>query len=146
MPEEEKEEVKQAAINFTSILAGLFGDSLDRKTLWERIGNGIVVCCSKCGGDWEAFVNQMLQYIKADGMRVASSKSFADIIETLAEKPKAWREAWLRVLETKHFLIIVKARALWNATKDAKAKDREELAKERQELETFVDDIPGEVK
>lgn len=139
MPEEVKEEVKTMAVNFISILASLFSDDLDRKTLWERIGNGIVVCSAKCGGDWEAFVNQMLQYIKADGMKVAASKSFGGVLEELTGKTKPWREAWLRVLESKHYLIIVKARALWNAQKATKAKEREVIEQENDE---FVDDIP----
>jgi hypothetical protein len=137
-----KDEIKAEAINFVSILASLFGDSLDRKTLWERIGNGIVVCCAKCGGDWETFINQILEYIKADGMRVAASKFLAKVIEFLVGKSKSWREAWLRVLETKHFLIIVKARALWNSRK-AEPKEYETIELDGED--GFTDDIPGEV-
>ena len=141
IPEQDREGVKEIAVRFVSILASLFGDSLDRKTLWERIGNGIVVCCAKCGGDWETFVNQILEYIKADGGRVASSKNLEAIIKELLEKPQSYREAWLRVLEAKHFLIIVKARALWNSQKGA--------PKEHEVIESiapdgFVNELPGE--
>jgi hypothetical protein len=135
-----KEEVKTMAVNFTSVLASLFSDDLDRKTLWERIGNGIVVCSAKCGGDWETFINQILEYIKADGAKVASSKDFNIIFEDLTNRTQSWREAWLRVMEKKHYLIIVKARALWNSLKAEKAKASEELKKEKDEL--FEDDIP----
>lgn len=142
LPEEERDEIKNQAVKFVSILASLFGDSLDRKTLWERIGNGIIVCSAKCGGDWETFVNQILQYIKADGARVAASKALNSIVAELAEKPRTWREAWLRVMESKHFLIIVKARALYIAQRDA-AKERE--VEPIMAADGFVDDLPGEV-
>ena len=139
LPEEEREEVKQTAIRFTSILASLFGEDLDRKTLWERIGNGIVVCCAKCGGDWEAFVNEILQYIKADGGRVAASRPLEAMLSEIEGKPRAWKESFLRVLETKHFIIVVKARALWNSAKRLPAETEivEQIA-----ADGFVDEIP----
>lgn len=129
-------------VRFCSILASLFGDDLDRKTLWERIGNGIVVCSAKCGGDWEAFVNEMLQYIRAEAGRVAASKQIDAFLEDMTAKPAAFREAFLRALEAKHLLIIVKARAVWNAAK--------RIPPERETIEQvaedgFTDDVPGEV-
>ena len=121
-------------------MASLYGDDLDRKSMWERIGNGIVVCSAKCAGDWEAFVNQMLQYIKADGARVASSKGLQTVLEEIIPKTKAWKESWLRCMETRHYLIIVQARAVWNS---AKSLPKVFSADEVIAPDGFGDDIPG---
>jgi hypothetical protein len=139
LPEEDREAVKQDAVRFCSTLASLFGDDLDRKTLWERIGNGLVVCTAKCGGDWEAFVNEILQYIKADGGKVAASKPLAEFLEGFACKPRAHRDAFLRTIEAKHFVIIVKARALWQSMK--RLPEPTEVS-EQVAADGFVDEVP----
>lgn len=139
LPEEGREEIKNQAVKFCSILASLFGDDLDRKTLWERMGNGLVVCTAKCGGDWETFINEMLQYIKADAGKVAASKALALFLEEFGKQPKQNKEAFLRTIEAKHFLIIVKARALWNSMKRLPVETEVE---EHQAADGFVDDLP----
>lgn len=139
IPEENRETIKQEAVKFCSILASLFGDDLDRKTLWERIGNGLVVCTAKCGDDWETFVNQILEYIKAEPGRVAASKLLADFIDDFGKKPKTEHEAFLRMIEAKHMIIIVKGRALWNSTK----RPYEPTAiVEKPTADGFIDEIP----
>lgn len=117
MPEMELDAVKDEAINFCSTLASLFGDDLDRKTLWERIGNGIVTSVAKCGGEIEVFMNEMLDYIKADPGKVAASKNMEMHIQMFATRPKEWKDAFLKIMETRHFIIVVKARTLWNMNK-----------------------------
>lgn len=109
--------MRDEAINFCSTLAGLFGDDLDRKTLWERIGNGIVASVAKCGGEIEVFMNEMLDYIKADPGKVAASKNMEMHIQMFATRPKEWKDAFLKIMETRHFIIVVKARTLWNMNK-----------------------------
>lgn len=122
--------IKDEAVKFCSILAEVFGDDLDRKTLWERIGNGLVIASAKCGGDWELFVNEMLKYIKADPGKVASNKSMSLWIEFMITRPKEWKEQFLRICESKHMFICVKARTLWNIKKkktdDYAAVDKED--------------------
>jgi len=109
--------VKDEAIKLCLIFAEVFGESLDRKTLWERIGNGMLVCAAKCGGDWELFLDQMLEYIKADAGKVAANKSIDSWIESMECKPKEWKEQFIRACESKRMFIIVKARAIWNSNK-----------------------------
>jgi hypothetical protein len=109
--------IKDEAIRLVSILPELFGDDLDRKTLWERIGNGLVVCSQKAGGDWESFVNFLLEYIKADPGAVAANKNLEGWVGALSTKPKEWREVFLRIIEKKHMLIVLKGRNVWNINK-----------------------------
>lgn len=126
IPKMEQEVIKDETIKFVSNLAELFGDSLDRMTLWERIGNGIVVCCAKCGGDWEVFVNQILLYIKADPGKVAANKELEYFYDMMQHRPREWKDAFLQYLETRHMLVIIKARALWNEKKKGRKIEKEE--------------------
>jgi hypothetical protein len=125
----ENEIIKDEAVKFCSILAEVFGDDLDRKTLWERIGNGLVVASAKCGGDWEIFVNEMLKYIKADPGRVAANRSMSLWIEYMTVKPSEWHEQFIRICESKHMFIAVKARVIWNS-KNIKKDDFDALDKD----------------
>lgn len=130
---EEQKEIKESAINFCSILPELFGDNLDRLTLWERIGNGLVICTTKCSGDFEVFINQILSYIQADSGKVAASERFNNIISEFLSKPKIWKESFLRTIQAKHFLIIVHARAIWNSLKE----EKEEKRNKKEEIHGF---------
>lgn len=118
MTPETKEEVKDATIRFVSILASLHGDSLDRKKMWERIGNGLVAGVAKAGGDIETFVNECLKYVKADPGRVAASDALTDFIVEAEGKDSQWRRSFLRFVETRHFLVLTKGRARWGMVKD----------------------------
>lgn len=124
-PEMELEVIKNEAVKFCSILAEVFGEDLDRKTLWERIGNGLVVSSAKCGGDWELFVNEMFKYTKADPGKVAANKSLSLWIDSMIIKPKEWHEQFLRTCESKYMFICIKARILWNSKK-MKCNEKEE--------------------
>jgi len=119
--------IKEETVKFCSILAELFGDDLDRKTLWERIGHGLIVSSAKCGGDWELFVTQMLEYIKADPGRVAANKNLSHWIDSMETKPNEWHEQFIRECSAKYMFICVKARMLWNAQK-AHTTDIQEMA------------------
>lgn len=141
LPPMEQEAVKAEAVSLISVLPSLYGDSLDRKAMWERIGNGIASATAKCGGQWDRFLNDILEYIKADPGRVASSAAIGRFIETMECRPKEWHEQFLRYLETRGNIVVVKARLLWNLNK--KRVDR--LPDEIRQVEAedgFIDDVP----
>lgn len=112
--------IKEEAIKFCSTLPKLFSDDLDRKTLWERIGNGIVSAVKKCGGDYEEFVNLTLEYIKAEPGKVAACEELEHFLYSMETKPKEWRKEFLRVMEKKFNVILVYARQRWNDQKGGK--------------------------
>lgn len=112
-----KENLINEAVDFVSELPVFYSDDLDRKSLWERIGNGLLAAVQKCNGDVELFVNQVLVYIKADAAKVAASDRLANLIFTFSSRDKGWREGFLRQFQEYHYLIIVKSRMTWNSRK-----------------------------
>ena len=125
LPVTELDVIKDEAVKLCLILAELFSDDLDRKTLWERIGNGLAVCAAKCGGDWELLLEGLLEFVKADPGRVASNKKIGMWIDLMALKPQEWKDQFIRVCEAKRMLLVVKARQLWNSQK-AKGDEQQE--------------------
>lgn len=116
----EEKVIKDEAIKFCSTLPRLFSDDFDRKTLWDRIGNGVVASVKKCGGDYEEFVNLTLEYIKAEPGKVAASKELEIFLEGMNTKPAEWKDCFLSVMEKKYNIILVYARQLWNFKKEGK--------------------------
>ena len=113
----EEKIVKDEAIKLCSILPELFSDDFDRKTLWERIGNGIISASKKCGGDYELFVNLVLEYIKADPGKTAACQGLSMFLEGMEMKNEEWKKQFLFIMEKKSSIILVYARNLWNANK-----------------------------
>jgi hypothetical protein len=107
-------------VNFVSILPEVFSDDLDRKTLWERIGNSLLVSLAKAGGDIELFINFCLEFIKAESGKVAANENLSSFINIAMSRPTEWKNQFLSTIEKKHYLIVVKARARWNENRGAK--------------------------
>ena len=120
LPEMEQAAVKDMSIRFVSILASLFSDDLDRKTLWDRIGHGLITANAKSNGDYKRFVTFALEYIKAEPGKVAASAPLMHIMETMEVRPAEWKSAFLNYIETRRFLVLIKARALWQEYKDGR--------------------------
>jgi hypothetical protein len=112
--------LKIEIINFLSILPEIFSDDLDRKTLWERIGNGVKVSISKAGGNFENFINSCIEYIKADPGKVAACENLEMFLQTALSRPDEWKAQFLRIMETRYFILIVSARTQWNQKKEMK--------------------------
>jgi hypothetical protein len=110
LPDTEVTDMKEAAINLCCILADVFGEDLDRKTLWERIGNGISVCSIKCNGDWEMLLEGLLEYVKSDFDTVSRNNELESWIDSMSLRTKEWTEQFVQIINTKRMFIIVKAR------------------------------------
>lgn len=115
--------MKDETVRFVSILPELFGDDLDRKTLWERIGNGLKSAIAKSGGDFEVFINNTLEYIRAEHGKVAANEHIEMFINMALTRPKEWKEQFMRTIEKKIFMILVKARARWNESKPVRKEE-----------------------
>jgi len=118
--QEKKEEIKQEAISFVSILPELFSADLDRMSMWERIGNGLNAAVKKCGGDIEEFVNITLEFIKASSHAIASNKRLERWLMDIEQRTQDDKISLLRTVEKKCNVILVYARNEWNSVKDAK--------------------------
>jgi hypothetical protein len=109
--------IRDQVIKLCLVCAKLFGADLDRKTLWERIGNGLDVCSAKCGGDIELLINYMLEYVKADPGESAACKELSHLIVDLYGKPEAWITQFIATCAKKRMVILVKAREEWESRK-----------------------------
>ena len=112
--------VKMEAVNFCSILPELFGSDLDRLTLWNRIGSAIETSIIKANYDIEFFVNLCLEHIKAEHSRVAAHEGIKYFVESNIEKSDEWKKLFFNYLSTRYFLIIAKARTVWEEKKENK--------------------------
>jgi len=115
--EEKKEEIKEKCINFISFLPIVFSDDLDRKSLWDRISNGIYSATTKCDNDFEKFINFILEFIKADAARVASNNIFTDFLCEVSKQTDEWKIAFINYCQTKYFILVTYARQRWESMK-----------------------------
>lgn len=110
--------MKQDAIRFTSILAHLFGESLDRMTLWERIGSALSTSLAKVSDDdLDRFATLCLEHIVAEDSRVAACEPLAQLLQTWGARPREWRQSLLHYLNTHRTAAIIHARARWEMVK-----------------------------
>lgn len=145
IPLEEDNKIKQAAIQFCSLLPELFSEDFDRKTLWTRIGNGIISGIKKCGGDYEIFINLVLEFIKADPGKTAENKKLEIFLHTIIDKSTEWKTQFLRIVEKKYNIILVYAKNKWDSEKYKSKKNKnkdETLFKEEISEDGFIDEIP----
>lgn len=138
----DRSQVEAQAISLCSILAKLYGDDLDRKALWERIGNGLRACSAKAGGDWEMFLAAILDYIKAAPGAIASCAPLKLWMDDMGARPVEHHAAFLRYVELKSNILVVKGRAAWNANKGGiKFADDEPEPAKPQEPDESLDTI-----
>lgn len=116
--EEKKEEIKEECINFISFLPIVFSNDLDRKTLWDRISNGIYSATTKCDNDFEKFINYILEFIKADAAIVASNSIFTDFLCKAIKQSDEWKIAFINYCQTKYFILVTYARQRWEERKE----------------------------
>ena len=109
--------IEADATSFIAIIPEVFGDDLDRKTLWERIANGIATATAKSGGDLGSFFQEILTYVKAEPGKVACNERLALYMETLLSRPAAIQDQFIRTISGKSYLIVTRARGIWNANK-----------------------------
>lgn len=114
----EKVEVKETAIRLCSIFANLFGESLDRVTLWERIGSALRTSCAKVSDDdLDRFVALCLEHIQAEDSKVAASAPMLTMIEVFASRPSEWKYAFMAYINTHRTPLLVHARSRWEQVK-----------------------------
>jgi len=108
--EEELADLHAGAVDLIKSLHGVYGATLDRKAVWERISNGIPVAAAKSGGRGEKFLAEMLDYVKAEAGMVASSDALKKAtVFLLAASPEAQRQ-FIRICVEYRMLLCLKAR------------------------------------
>ncbi|MGE4195966.1 MAG: hypothetical protein AB7G11_02425 [Phycisphaerales bacterium] len=99
-------------------MASLFGDDLDRKSLWSRIGSAIETACAKVSDDdLDRFVTLCLEHVAADPSATAACPPLLQVLETFAQRPPEWRFAFLAWFRSHRYAAIVHGRARWEGVK-----------------------------
>lgn len=110
----------EEAVDFVSELPKFYSDDLERTSLWDRIGNGLLAASQKADGNLELFINSVLSYIKASPTSVAASDRLSAFITNFEKRDVSWKRDFIRQFQEYHYLIIVKARAQWQTKKEVK--------------------------
>jgi len=114
-----KEEHKQWAINLCLACCELFGEDLDRMTLWDRIPSAMATASVKCGdGDIDQFVSLCLDHIKADSAKAARNDRVVALLMGASDKPITWRQGLVRYIVQHSFAIVAYGRRDWEVVKN----------------------------
>lgn len=140
---ERRDEIKTLCIDFASALPEVFGEDLDRLTMWDRIGTGLESGFAKTAGDdHEFFIQQVLSHLKASASQASVNESIGAVIAALSTWSSSDRQAWLAYFHTHLIPILVHARNRWGETKEKrKSKGKSPNAKPAETLLSFVDPV-----
>jgi len=118
-------EFKSLGIKLATLLATLFGESLDRVTLWARITTALKTARANTqSGDADRFLQLTLDHVKADSAEAVANAELMSLITTLSEKSDEWRNSWFRYLDERAFIVVASARSEWEQAKQAKKESR----------------------
>ena len=125
----DRESVRLAAIDFVSCLPQIFGDDLDRTTLWDRIGSGVLAAFAKtAGGDVEFFISEVCRHIHA-GTAAARCDDLSAVLIRVSAWENESRVAWIQYLQSHLPIVLVLSRANWEKRKSDSRNDRKGGAK-----------------
>ena len=119
--EDELEDMKGIAVRMVRALRDVFGASLDRKTVWERIANGITVAAAKSGGKTDKYLAEMLAYVKAEANQVVGSDALKAVKDTLETLTADQQRQFIRVCVEYRMLLCLEARESVQAEKNVNA-------------------------
>lgn len=110
----DQEDARYFAIRLLSIFAHLFGDSLDRLTLWDRIGSAVATGVAKARkGDLEQFVSLCAEHIKADDGKVAACDALKELFQIFSARDREFAESVFLLFREKRPVLLVHARDRW---------------------------------
>lgn len=115
----ESASIKEEATQLCLTLCELFGDSLARETLWDRIGSALSTAAAKCDdGDTDRFAALCLDHVQADQAAAARHEEFAAWVLMMADgRDDAHRQAFVRHCGSKTAIVLVHARRAWENRK-----------------------------
>lgn len=118
---------KQIAAEFIGMLPDLYGDELDRMKLWDRIGTAMEVAHAKTAGhDVEFYISNVLDHIKCEPAKALRHNGLSEFIAMQAVWSAEQSSAFLAYLATHRHVVLVKARMVWEKTKETRASARSE--------------------
>lgn len=115
------QEYKVRAVELVLCLCELFGDSLDRMTLWDRIGSALGASCAKCDdGDIDRFVSAALEHVKADAGASSRNDRLAKQLPAMCAKGLSWRQGFVRYVASHSFSVLAHGRLAWEKVKEGR--------------------------
>lgn len=110
-PEWYAEIAKDLAVQFCASLPAVFGESLDRMTMWDKIAAAIQSGYAKTvSGDLDLFVQHVLESIQADPANAVACDRLTNAVFELQSLPEQERQDWLQYLVTHLIPVLVYAR------------------------------------
>jgi hypothetical protein len=104
------------------ILCELFGDGLDRTTLWDKIAAALTTASAKCDdGDTDRFVSLCLETVQADPAHAARLPEFLQWVEAMETRDEAYRQAFVRHCGAMAAVVVAHGRAAWEKRKQLRA-------------------------
>ena len=122
MDESSKSTIRHLAIDFVSSLPHVFGDDLDRLTLWERISTAISVAYARTvDADVEFFCSEVFRQIHA-GTSAARTDKVTGALSNIINLPDAEKQAFITYCSSHLPVLLVHARARWEDHKQLNKK------------------------
>lgn len=113
-------ELKALGIKLCLLLAEVFGEQLDRTTLWARISTALKTARANTeSGDADRFVQICLDHVKADTAKTVANPNLENLIVAVSENADEWRNGWFRYLDERAFVVVALARSEWEKRKEA---------------------------
>ena len=114
-------EIRDAASRFCSILAHLFGESLDRLTLWTKIGTALETAAAKIADDdLDGFVALCLESVKADSAKTAACGPLSSMLDIFLVRTPEWRREFIAYVASHRLVVVVRGRQRWELYKGKK--------------------------
>jgi hypothetical protein len=114
------DDFREASVSLCVILAKLFGDQLDRITLWDRIASAIKTSAAKRPDGGDGLISVALDHVLADSGKAAACPDLTELVQMAEAKGAAWNRSWAAYI-TRHVpIIVVRGRAKWKDIKNEK--------------------------
>jgi hypothetical protein len=111
-------ELKEAGKALCVVLAMLYGKSLERVKLWDRIDSAFISASAKIqDGDMDRLITVCLEHVKAESIVCLPMES---LMRMLDARPAEWRQAFMRYLGTHHYAVVIHGRLAWESIKAKK--------------------------
>lgn len=101
----------EQAVAFCAALPQVYGSTLDRMKLWEKIESAIRAAYAKTvSGDIDLFVQSVLESLQADVSVAVGSERFGAAYASLVEMDREQGQQWMRFMVSRLIPVLVHAR------------------------------------
>ena len=111
---------KELSVRFLATLPKIFGSSLERLTMWDKIASAVQSAYAKnASGDTDLFIQHVLETIQAEPSKVVACEPFEKVLDEIGALSKSQQQDWLIYLATHLVPVLVFARREYKSGGDA---------------------------